>query len=155
MRKFLYILLLVCLSQAAFSQGSVIKGTIRDTSEKKNLTNAVVTLLRSADSVMIKFIRTDSHGTFAMNDVSEGEYLLMITYPKFADYGDRITLKGPQLDLGVVPLTPRSLLLQEVVVRNNRAISIKSDTTEFTADSFKVKEGATVEDLLNITSMQE
>src|SRR5262245_60827204 len=155
MRKFVYSLSLVCLSLAAFGQSSSIKGTIRDTSDKKNLSKAVVTLLRGTDSSLVKFTRTDGQGNFALNALSEGEYVLMITYPKFADYTDKIKLTGPLLDLGTVPLTPRSLLLAEVVVRNNRAIVIKGDTTEFTADSFKTKEGATVEDLLKqIPGMQ-
>jgi Outer membrane protein beta-barrel family/Carboxypeptidase regulatory-like domain len=155
MRKILNALLLLCLSQAVFSQVSSLKGTIRDTAEKKNLTNAVISILRSTDSVLVKFTRTDSRGGFAINNLSEGDYLLMITYPKFADYADKISLSAPQLDLGIIPLTPKSILLQEVVIRNNRAINIKGDTTEFTADSFKVKEGATVEDLLKqIPGMQ-
>ena len=42
----------------------------------------------------------------------------------------------------------KAILLKEVIVHNTGAIRIKGDTTEFVADSFKVKEGATVEDLL-------
>ena len=36
-------------------------------------------------------------------------------------------------------------LLEEVVIRTNASIRIKGDTTEFVADSFKVRDGATVE----------
>jgi hypothetical protein len=155
MRKFMLTLLSVYLAQAAFSQNASLKGTIRDTSEKKNLVNAVVSVLRNSDSVLVRFARSDSRGGFIINNLAEGDYVLMITYPKFADYAENFKLTAPGLDLGIVPLTPRSVLLQEVVVRNNRAINIKGDTTEFTADSFKVKEGATVEDLLKqIPGMQ-
>ena len=148
MRKLLYFLLLAGISLGASGQMGSLKGIIRDTAEKKNLSHAVVSLLRSSDSVLVKFTRTNSQGGFEISDLSEGEYILMITYPKFADYADKIKLPASPLDLGIVPLTPKSLLLQEVVIRNNRAINIKGDTTEFAADSFKVKEGATVEDLL-------
>jgi Outer membrane protein beta-barrel family/Carboxypeptidase regulatory-like domain len=155
MRKLFHVFVLTCISQAIFCQTSSIKGTIRDTVEKKNLTNAVVSLLRNTDSVLVKFTRTDSHGSFNMPNLLPGDYVLMITYPKFADYADKITLSSQPLDLGSIPLTPKAVLLQEVVIRNNAAIKIKGDTTEFTADSFKVKEGATVEELLKqIPGMQ-
>jgi hypothetical protein len=104
---------------------------------------------------LVKFGRTDSQGGFSMNALAPGDYILMITYPKFADYADKVTLPSGELDLGSIPLTPKSVLLQEVVIRTNAAIRVKGDTTEFTADSFKVKEGATVEELLKqIPGMQ-
>ena len=68
-----------------------------------------------------------------------------------------ITVRGPHmddlnltgdLDMGQVTITPASKLLDAVIIRANGAIRIKGDTTEFVADSFKVKDGATVEDLL-------
>ena len=155
MRKFLSVFLLTCITQAIFSQTSSIKGTIRDTLEKKNLPHAVVSLLRNKDSVMVKFTRTDNQGIFSMTHLSQGDYIMMITYPKFADFADKITLPSDVLDLGSIPLTPKSVLLGEVIIRTNAAIRIKGDTTEFTADSFKVKEGATVEELLKqIPGMQ-
>ncbi len=52
------------------------------------------------------------------------------------------------LDLGNIALTNKGTLLKEVIVRTGSAIRIKGDTTEFTADSFVVKDGGTVEDLL-------
>jgi hypothetical protein len=45
-------------------------------------------------------------------------------------------------------MVQKAVLLKEVIVHSVGAIRIKGDTTEFVADSFKVKEGATVEDLL-------
>ena len=42
----------------------------------------------------------------------------------------------------------RERLIQEVLVRGRSAITIKGDTVEYAADSFAVREGATVEELL-------
>jgi hypothetical protein len=150
MRKLFFGLILLCFSQIVFGQASSLKGTIRDTVEKKNLPNAVISLLRNKDSVLVKFGRTDHQGSFNIPNLSPGDYILMISYPKFADYADKLTLAPGETDLGAVPLTPKSVLLQEVVIRTNAAIKQKGDTTEFTADSFKVKEGATVEELLKV-----
>ncbi|PZR25114.1 MAG: hypothetical protein DI535_19380 [Citrobacter freundii] len=145
------LLALLCFGQIAFSQSSSIKGSARDTLEKKNLSNAVISLLRPADSVLVKFARSNASGDFKIGDLDGGEYIMLITYPKFADYSDKIKLPaGQELNLGQIPLTPKSQLLSEVIVRANNTIRVKGDTTEFNADSFKVREGATVEDLLKV-----
>lgn len=156
MRKFFVVLILSCFAQAVFSQASSVKGAIRDTSDKKNLPHAVISLFNNSDSVLVKFARTDSTGSFNVANLEPGEYIMLVTFPKFADYSDKITIPAnQQLDLGTIPLTPTSILLKEVVVRTNATMRIKGDTTEFTADSFKVKEGATVEELLKqIPGMQ-
>ena len=148
MRKLVSLVPCIVFALATFGQLSSLKGTIRDTTEKKSLPRSVISLLRTKDSVLVAFTRADAQGHFKLDGLNPAEYLLLVTYPKFADYADRLQLPPGVTDLGVLPLTPRSVLLQEVVIRNNRAINIKGDTTEFLADSFKVKEGATVEDLL-------
>ncbi len=134
--------------QYATAQNLSIKGTIKDTAEKKSLSNAVVSLLQKKDSTLVSFSRSDKDGKFTIEGLITGKYVMLITYPKFADLVDDIEIKNADLDLGNVPLTQKSLLLKEVIIRSGQAIRIKGDTTEFTADSFVVKEGATVEDLL-------
>src|SRR6202008_1390228 len=50
---------------------------------------------------------------------------------------------------GLLPMVSKTHLLKEVVLKQQiAAIKIKGDTTEYMADSFKVKENATVEELL-------
>ena len=155
MRNFL-VFLALSFAQATYAQTSAISGFIRDTSDKKNLPHAVISLLGKSDSVLVKFTRSDTKGSFTLNNIDPGEYTILVTYPKFADYTDKIAIQqNQQLNLGNVPLTPTSILLKEVLVRSNNTIRIKGDTTEFTADSFHVKEGATVEELLKqIPGMQ-
>ncbi len=147
MRKLLLASLLIFFCQLTFAQ-SPLKGTVKDTLEKKPLLNAVVTLIQKKDSAIYGFTRTDKEGHFQFSGVQPGAYTLLITYPKFADYADDITIKTEGTDLGLVPLTQKSQLLQTVIIKNTGAIRIKGDTTEFVADSFKVREGATVEELL-------
>jgi hypothetical protein len=148
MRKILPGLLLLLFVQTAFAQPSV-KGKVTDTLGRKDLSNAVVTLLQKKDSSLYKFSRTDKNGQFSFSNVLPGKYVLLITYPKFADFSDPVEIKDQsQNDLGMIPLTLKSKLLDAVVIRSAGAIRIKGDTTEFVADSFHVKEGATVEDLL-------
>lgn len=149
MRSFFIAMMLALLASAATAQKSTVQGKIADTLEKKSLANAVVTLLYKSDSTLLKFTRSNSKGEFSIPEVAAGKYVLLVSFPKFADYVDEIDVRdGANVELGTVALTQKAQLLKEVVVRGNAAIRIKGDTTEFAADSFAVKEGATVEDLL-------
>jgi hypothetical protein len=148
MRKFLLTIIVLALVQLSFSQ-SVVKGKVSDTLEKRNLQNAVVSILKRSDSSLVQFARTAKSGEFQIDNVDSGKYVLLITYPGFADYADYIEISNqPITDLGSIPLTLKSKLLDAVIIKSAGAVRIKGDTTEFVADSFKLKEGATVEDLL-------
>lgn len=148
MRKpLIFLLLTISICFAAHSQSSSLKGTVTDSSEKKNIHLAVISLLRTSDTTLVTYTRSDLNGKFLFPKTDTGQYIMFITYPRFADYMEKIEIRD-DLDLGNVFMTLKSKMLEEVVVRGGSAIRIKGDTTEFIADSFKVKEGATVEDLL-------
>lgn len=148
MRKPALLAFIVVLAFSSVSaQKAMISGIVSDTSEKKNLSLAAVTLLRKSDTTLVSFTRTNADGKFLLPAADTGNYVLLVTYPHFADYMDDVQLKG-NMDLGNILMTMKSKLLDEVVLKTVAAIRIKGDTTEFIADSFKVKEGATVEDLL-------
>lgn len=143
--------LLLCiavLSVKSYSQNITVTGSVKDTSEKKAIKNAVVALLTVKDSVLYKFTRTDAEGSFVIKNVKPGKYVLMTTHPYFADLLDEITIKDEPTQLGTVSLTSKSKLLQEVIVKSGSPIKIKGDTTIYTADSFKVSANANVEELL-------
>ncbi|SHE89946.1 TonB-dependent receptor [Flavisolibacter ginsengisoli] len=149
MRKFFIGIFLLLLTQLAIAQQSSVTGTVADTLGKKTLANAVVSLLQKKDSSLYKFIRTDKEGNFQIPKVDTGRYVILVSFPRFADYVDEVVVKaGETNSIGSIPLTLKSQLLDAVVIRSAGAIRIKGDTTEFVADSFHVKEGATVEELL-------
>lgn len=141
------LLLLCCICHAASAQKNSISGQISDTTEKKPLHLAAVTLLKKSDSTLVSFTRTSKEGTFRLAVPDSGSFVILVTYPRFADYMDDLKVSG-STDMGIVSMTPVSKLLDAVIVKTTGAIRLKGDTTEFVADSFKVKEGATVEDLL-------
>lgn len=140
----------ICIIAAAQAQNGSVKGTIADTAGNKNLQHAVISLLQKKDSTLTHFTRTDASGAFHIQGVAPGKYVVLVTFPRFADFADEIEVGEKEVDLGKIALTLKSTLLKEVIVRSGASIRIKGDTTEFTADSFLVKEGATVEDLLKM-----
>ncbi|HVT86467.1 MAG TPA: outer membrane beta-barrel family protein [Chitinophagaceae bacterium] len=149
MKKLIAAAVALSVSFACYAQMSSIKGTITDTVEKRNLVNSVVALLQPKDSVLVKFTRADKDGHFSLSGLKDGKYILMVTHPYMGDYFDQVeTLPNTTTDLGNIFLVPKSKLLSEVIIKTGAPIRVKGDTTVYTADSFKVRPGANVEELL-------
>ncbi|MGZ8540853.1 MAG: outer membrane beta-barrel family protein [Chitinophagaceae bacterium] len=148
-KQYVLSLALIIIAQVALAQTASLKGAVVDNTEHKNLQNTVISLLRAKDSVLVKFARADKAGNFSISNLKEGEYIIMITHPYLGDYFDKTEIKpGIVNDLGKINMIPKSKLLAEVIIKSGSPIRIKGDTTVYTADSFKVREGANVEELL-------
>lgn len=132
----------------AFAQPFTIKGNVTDTVTNSPLHYASITILHAEDSVLETFTRTREDGTFQLQVSEKGQYIIMSVFPGFAEYVDKIDVNSNK-DLGLVPMTSKTHLLQEFVYTDQyAAIKVKGDTVEYIADSFKVKDNATVESLL-------
>ncbi len=148
-RFYVALLLGIFSSVAAGAQTYTIKGSVFDTLNAAPLARASITVIRLKDTVIESFSRAAANGAFQVNVATEGKYTVQITFPSFADYVDKITVNKAVTDLGQIALVSKEHLLKEFVLKKQvAAIKIKGDTTEYMADSFKVKENATVEDLL-------
>jgi Outer membrane protein beta-barrel family len=149
MRKLTVILLLLCYNCCIINAQQIsVKGLISDTSEKKFPSNAVVVLLKKPDSILAKFTRTGTDGKFILTKVQPGSYIFIVTHPFFGDYVEDIDIKETEVDLGIIAVTPKAKLLQEIIVKSGAPMRVKGDTVEYTADSFKVRANANVEELL-------
>jgi len=132
-----------------FSQKNYIKAVVRDTSAKKNLLYSIASLIDEADSALYCSVRTNESGAFEISKIPPGKYLLMISYPHLADYIQKITITDTsKIDLGKIDMVTVSVLLDEVIIKSGQPIRMRGDTLEYTADSFAVKPGANVQELL-------
>lgn len=140
----------IIMSINCIAQYATITGSVEDTINRQTVSQASISLLRSKDSVLVKFLRSDSKGNFSFTKVSAGDYIIMFTYPTYADYIDRLSISANEnKSLGKIMITLKSKILEAVFVKSKvAAIRIKGDTTEYTADSFKVRAGASVEEML-------
>ena len=150
MKRFLlYVLLLSAIS--SFSQKLSVAGKVQDTVAKGPLVNAVVMAIKLMDSTLVNFTRTDENGNFKLQSLPIDTYQVVISHPKFADmgyfiFGDK---KNLEYDFGKIILQPKNVSLDEVTIFAFKdPIYYKGDTLIYTADSFKTKANATVEDLL-------
>jgi hypothetical protein len=151
--KLLYaFLVLCCTSISLYAQKSnTIKGFVVDTAYTTRLVNSSVSVLNSKDSTLVNFTRVNSTGSFHMGNLKTGKYILMVTYPGYADYVEKFDLDSANRlkDFGKVNLTLKARLLQDVIIKGTAgAIKIKGDTTEFNAAAFTIQPNSKVEDLL-------
>ena len=147
-KKIFFSIVLITVFQSIKAQNTEVSGYIRDTAAKAGVKNAVVALLTPSDSLLVKFIRTDASGAFTIKNIDTGNYIVMVTHPMFGDYVDNIIFKGGSMAIGEIAVTPKSKLLEAVILKSGSPIRIKGDTTIYTADSFNVSANANVEELL-------
>lgn len=138
------------LFSATGNAQALLKGQVKDTAENRTLTLSSVVLLRQGDSTLYRYTRAGENGRFSINNITPGKYVLLISCPKFVDYSDTITLTaGQEADLGAIAMTPRAKILEMAVVKQKiAAMRWKGDTLVIKADSIKVADDASVEDLL-------
>jgi hypothetical protein len=145
-------LLFLLFSASTFAQNSYsIKGMIGDSIEHVNLGNTSVAVLQAKDSILVKFTLTDNKGAFSITGLQKGKYMLLVSYPDYADYTEHFTLdSASQLrNFGLVTMTLRARLLKEVIIKGTASqMKVKGDTTEFNARAFVIQPNAKVEDLL-------
>ncbi|HVW95262.1 MAG TPA: outer membrane beta-barrel family protein [Mucilaginibacter sp.] len=152
--KFTILLLSSCflLSLRVFAQNPYsVKGAVADTATNTMMYNAAVAVLNAKDSTMVNFSRVTRAGSFEVKNLNKGNFILLITYPEYADYVEEFSLDSAhtQHDFGKIGMLLKAKLLAAVIIKGTRAaIKIKGDTTEFDPRAFKIQPNATVEDLL-------
>lgn len=152
MKKITLLLGLLCLFFSSFAQSPnriSVKGTVQDTSATA-LAFPTVMLLNPKDSSLVNFSRASEQGVFEFKGVKNGEYLLKISYTGYLPYQEKIgPFQTESNDLGGIKIKTIAKELLEVVIKAARApLSIRGDTIEYDARTFKVPPGSTVEDLL-------
>ena len=149
-KKLFALIFLVFYTLVTNAQHASVSGVVTDTLNKQNLPNSVVSVLKAKDSVLVQFVRAGKGGKFALKDLPSGKFVLMVSYPSYADYVYALTLSDTSKEeVGEVKMTLKSRLLEEVLVRQKiAAVRLRGDTIEYNADSFKVREGASVEEML-------
>ncbi|WP_121812941.1 outer membrane beta-barrel family protein [Mucilaginibacter kameinonensis] len=145
--------LLLCLGfNTSFAQtGYSIKGKVADTVANTNLINASVSVITAKDSILQKFTRIKDDGTFTINNLNKGKFILVATYPGYADFVERFALDSAHTthNFGRISMLLKERLLQEVIVKGKAAaIKIKGDTTEFNPAAYNIQPNSKVEDLL-------
>lgn len=153
MKLAIFTLMLCCLfSFGGLAQTNyVIKGSAGDAESNVKLPGTTIMVLNQKDSIMRAFTWAGNTGDFTVKNLPKGKFLLLMTYPGYADYVEKFTLDSINTshDFGYINMMLKAKLLKDVIVKGQvDAIKIKGDTTEFNAKAYKTQPNASVEDLL-------
>ncbi len=141
-------LLITLISFSAAAQTSTIKGTVFDTTSKKGLAYATISLVKAKDSMLVSFSKADSTGNFTLRSVAYGDYLVSTSYVGFVPVWKPVSVISQMTELGNIEMTDVKFA-DEVVVRSKRPpVTINGDTLEFNTENFKTQPNAVVEDML-------
>ncbi len=146
MRKISITILVIFLG--LFSKAQV-KGTIIDSASVKPIDKAVIGLVVKSNSTDTIYAFTDEKGHFRFDIVPSSNFSIVIRNMGYRPVAKFVPVNKIEktIDIGTIILVNQAKLLSEVTVET-AAITVKEDTIEYNASSFKVKEGAVVEDLI-------
>ena len=150
MKRTLLVFCLAPIASIAVGQKYAVIGQVIDTLSKP-LPSATVMLLNSKDSSLVNFAVSDVKGVFEMKNVSKGSYQIKVTFVGLTPFAKTITTPAivGTVDVGQMKMAPLNKQLEEVLIVGEKApVTVKRDTIEFNAGSFKTKANANVEDLL-------
>lgn len=150
-KTLLSLAVLLLIGTFAYSQVNSIRGSVTDLSSNVNLKNATISILNAKDSTLYKFSRVAENGAFNFQNLKKGDFILLVTYPEYADFVNKFTLDSvnKSIDFKTIDMKTKAKLLNEVIIKGQAAaIKIKGDTTEFNAAAYKIQPNDRVEDLL-------
>jgi len=143
--------LLLCTAPVFAQSSYSIKGAAVDTDQFIKLYNANIVIINAKDSILRKFTRATENGSFSINGMASGKYIILVTYPEYADYAETFTLDAahPTHDFRNINMRLKEKILKEVLIKGEvQAIKINGDTTEFNAKAYVIQPNDKVEDLL-------
>lgn len=146
MKPSLLLLLLLISGSTLFAQKYTIRGWVKDTASHP-VEGATVSFIENKDTARTT---TDSKGMFSFADRRTTSFLLLIESVSMKTFNKQYAFETQSnlINIRNIVLEPKVNILQDVTVTANKAINIKEDTISYTADSFKVRPNALVEDLL-------
>ena len=151
--KCLLMLLMILFSPMAFAQqsGVNVTGSVVEQGSDTPIEQATVRLLNVKDSAMVRGVVSARNGSFTLKNVKKGSYLLHITFIGYDPLYQPLQITGKKnpVNVGKLELSDGAIELGEAVVIGKAPEgTVRNDTVEYNADSYKVTEGSVLEDLL-------
>ncbi len=128
-----------------------LSGVVWDKEANVTLPYANVELLQLPDSSLVKGEMANEDGSFLLEDIEKGEYLLRASYVGYIDRYRKVKLAADSssVTMNKIVLKPDNQLIEEVaVLATMTPLQVKEDTLIYNASSFRVADGAMLEDLV-------
>lgn len=142
--------LLLFISIYAYSQHN-LTGKVIDRTSGEPVEMATIRLFAYSrgDSTLVHGLQTDMDGRFAIANVRDGNYKLIVSSVGYYEYIQPVAVAGKDISLRTITLKEEVMHLAEVSVQGRAAeMTVKGDTIEYNTAAYKVNENAMVEDLL-------
>src|SRR6218665_3142164 len=146
-----FLLFLFLFVSAANAQNDItVKGTVLDVNTQLPLELATVYFTTVKDSTVIEYATTDKNGAFRMNIKKfDKPVFLKVNYMGYQTYYEEYKGLTESKDFGKIYLIENVNALNDVVIKTEAPpITIKKDSLEFNAASYKVRPDSNVETLL-------
>ena len=148
-KTFLFHLVLLLNTVHSYAQ-STVEGVVLS-AKNEAMPGAAIILMNKKDTTIYKGTSTNVSGYFYFDNVVKGDYILKISFLGFK------TRRLPLSHTGTSPSNIGNLVLQEttkqlsevVLVHKVAIATVKSDTTEYNAESYQVNKDAVAEDLIS------
>lgn len=133
----------------SFGQNNKLIGKVVDDYNKEPLPLATVAIVKQTDSTLLSYTLTNKSGEFVIRGIPASQPIkLLISFVGRKSYRLNLEMsKNEVKDIGLVSLQGESLSEVKVIAEKIPVI-IKKDTIEFSAEAFKTRPNAVLEELL-------
>lgn len=145
-----FAIILSSLNASAQLKKGTVKARLIDSATRQPIEFASIAIVTAKDSLVVRNSVSDKAGTLEFTGLAVGGYRLTVYQlglrPVKMPFA--LTTAKPYADLGDIIMAPAVHALNQVDVKGEKApVSIKGDTTEFNAGSFKTQPNDNVEAL--------
>ena len=149
MRKFVFCIVSIFLSISAIAQTRKVTISLEDASNGEAVSFATVSLTPKGASKASKYTLSDASGNASLEKVQKGSYTLKAELLGYKTYSLEISVADKDLALGKVKMEQDSQVLDAASVSAvGNPITVKKDTIEYNASSFRTTDNDMLEQLL-------
>ena len=148
MKRFLALLVMLCVAIPTMAQSVKITAKIVDAESKEGIIGAIMEVV-DPKSDKRRHSVSGAAGATTVTGVTSGEYEVTVAFIGYTTFKQNVKVEGSNVDLGVVELKPEAVSI-DIVVKEVQALrtSQNGDTVAYNAAAFKVSTDADVEGLL-------
>ncbi|MCX2481224.1 outer membrane beta-barrel family protein [Pedobacter sp. MC2016-15] len=143
--------LLISFSSFAQTKNGSVTGKVVNAKDRLPVDFASVAVKNLADTTQTSVINTQADGSFSIGGLAPGSYRLTVAYLGLTNLNKQFSISAaaPQAALGELAMENGGVDLKTVVINGVvTPVTVKTDTVEYDAKAFKVRENAVVEDVL-------
>ena len=149
MRKFVFCIVSIFLSISVIAQTRKVTISLEDASNGEAVSFATVSLTPKGASKASKYTLSDASGNASLEKVQKGSYTLKAELLGYKTYSLEISVADKDLALGKVKMEQDSQVLDAASVSAvGNPITVKKDTIEYNASSFRTTDNDMLEQLL-------